>query len=200
MKNLFYFSMFALLINGCSNSTGKTNKNTTEPKFKTEEQEKHKTKNKNPQNIEDYYYLLPESYFMCDAVEAGDSKEFRKSKLTKKNIQGGYITANPQGFYTLEVALFKNRKNQSDIIAAFIQCGAGCMCNAMDFLTWDKETSTWKNITESIFPSSSLIEEKAGELEGVEFKLPEKGTTIKGYNEDGVEVITIKWDGEKFYL
>lgn len=159
------------------------------------------TQIKNPQNIMDYYLLLPADYFFCDASASDDNEAFRKKVLIHQNIKNGYLKAQPQEFYTLEVALFKNKKSNENIIAAFIQCGDGCMCNAMDFLVWNQTKNLWENISQQVFPSYDQISKKINGEESIKYVLPEFGTTIVGkHAETEKTLIEIKWNGERFVL
>ncbi len=192
----------AVIFSACTNSKTKQDKKenqTTSKKVAEKSGINNDKQRKTSGNIKDYYFLLPGKYFICDAMEANDNKENREKSIKHQNIKNGYIKAKPQEFYDLEVALFKNREENKDIIATFIQCGAGCMCNVTDFLLYDNKTGKWENITSEIFPSFSEIDKVVDEPSLLMYQLPEFGTTIEGVNENtGKTEIKIGWDGKEF--
>jgi hypothetical protein len=205
MNQKFYIVIvLVLIIASCTNSKSKQGDKEKQTTSKNKPQKSSIDKNKphkTPGNVKDYYFLLPSKYFICDAMEDNDNKENRRKAIKHQNIKNGYIKAKPQEFYDLEVALFKNREENKDIIATFIQCGAGCMCNVTDFLLYDNKTGKWKNITSKIFPSFSEIDKVVDEPSLLMYKLPEFGTTIEGIGENtGKTEIKSAWDGKEFAI
>lgn len=159
------------------------------------------------QNIVDYYLVLPGEYFVCDAGEVQDTKEFRLKSIQHKNIKNGYIRAkiNNGIQYPLEVAFYKDKINKRDIIAISIDCGPGCMCNVFKLLTLNKK-GEW-DILENILPNQEMekVVEKLQKKSGNElfpvFKLPEFGTTIKVIDSETKNPLyELIWQAGKFQV
>ncbi len=158
-------------------------------------------------NIVDYYLLLPNEFFACDAGDFKDTKEFRLKSIQHKNIKNGYLLAKiDNGMqFPLEVALYKDKINKRDIIAISIDCGPGCMCNVFKLLALDKK-GEWE-ILENILPVQEMekmiekLQKKSESELFPAFVLPEFGTTIKVIDsETKNHLYELIWQGGKFQV
>lgn len=160
-----------------------------------------------PKNILDYYLLLPEEYFTCDAGDFNDTKDFRLKCVQYKNIKNGYLRAKVDNGmqYPLEIALYKDRINKRDIIAVSIDCGPGCMCNVFKLLVLDKK-GEWE-VIENILPLQEMektlekLQKKSENELFPAFVLPEFGTSIKVMDSETKNLLyELIWEGGKFQV
>lgn len=147
-----------------------------------------------PANVLEYYHLLKSDYFFCDAEsDEGDSKEFRESALTVKNVRNGYLEAEPQDWYKLEIALFK--EGGEDYLLVNLPCGPGCMCFWMDMYQFSDEEGL---VEVNLLPDD--FDEVVDDAEFV-FVLPQFGTTVKliEYDrEDPKTLYELAWKNGRF--
>jgi len=90
-------------------------------------------------NVLDYFLLLPSSILNCENSQQGfkTAKE-RLALPTRIDIKNGYISF----FKAAQLTLFKNRKDNIDIIALQIgKCGAGSTCGGTNALMQFQRTS-----------------------------------------------------------
>lgn len=153
-------------------------------------------------NVQSYYMNLPGELFMCDGTGNEDNTQFRLSAIEFSDIENGYIVANPQGFYELEVMLFKDQKNEADHIISQIDCGMGCMCN--DISSFIADNATGELIPDwSIFPEDEVENLKGGYYSLI---LPQHGTTITVYDfevfnnpeADAMPLFLLTWQYDHF--
>ncbi len=158
-------------------------------------------------NIVDYYLTLPGEYFVCDAGAVQDTKDFRTKCIQYKNIKNGYLRAKVDNGlqYPLEVALYKDRSNQRDIIAVSIDCGPGCLCNVFKLLALDKK-GQWE-VIENILPIQEMektlekLQKKSDNELFPAFILPEFGTTIKVIDSKTKNLLyELIWQAGKFQV
>lgn len=150
-------------------------------------------------NVLDYYLDLPDNLFYCE-LSKSFSKEAKEKQIVRKNLPNGFILAKSEG-YRMEVALFKDRTKNRDIIAVNIRCGEGCMCSRFEVLELIAG-GKWKNVKE-IFPSEAEITkalEGKGKSDAIyEIALPETGTTIQLIDSTNQKpLIGIIWKDGKF--
>ncbi len=126
-----------------------------------------------------YYYLeIPDlSYFNCEFDNEWPAKK-RKSKIISLNIKNGYLFATDSFEFELEMALFKDKTNNRDVIGAFSRaCNIGGQCPPRyDF--WTVEKGEWQNITEEIFKRDIISNSINSQNDIIGFRLPEYGTSI----------------------
>ncbi len=147
--------------------------------------------------IEDYYLLLPLHFLDCEETQSKlRNIKGRKSEIVIKDSPNGYI----QFFSNAELCLFKNRKNNTDIIAVQIgRSGAGSNCGSINHLyQLIPEHGIWIK-RDDLLPKGHTIEELyKGEVLPY-FALPRKGLSIKIIDEESENQIgTLKWNGERF--
>ncbi|MBX7147450.1 hypothetical protein K1X76_00065 [bacterium] len=155
---------------------------------------------KEPQNILDYYLLLPEKYFACELPPEASSSQ-RMAAIQHQNIKNGYIKTISEGF-PMEIALFKMKKTQQNMIAVTVSCGAGCMCNKQDFLIYT--SNKWEE-TKPLPNNLQILHEKLAQQKGREifpyYKLPETGTTIEVHDSEKPELLyKLLWQDDKFVI
>lgn len=170
---IFSFSCSDMRKNSIENTNTNSNKDANQINTSSEFYLK---KNK---NIEDYYLNIPDNgYFSCE-FQSESNKEWRKKHIIKRNIKNGYLLATDSSDFTIELALFKDKKKQRDIIAVFSRsCNVGGQCPPQ-YHFWTLESGHWKNITDEVFEIDKItkqIETNSNSIIG--FKLPEFGTNI----------------------
>lgn len=153
-------------------------------------------------NVLDYFLELPNEYFVCEMAKIYNKAE-RNTLIKHKNVKNGFIKAEAD-IGNIEVALFKDKIKNRDILAVFAQCGPGCMCQKTGFLVQNTNL-TWQNITDEIFPSEAQISKFIFNDENrdifYKFIIPEFGTTIKVLEWDTEEhLCNLKWESGKFML
>lgn len=148
-------------------------------------------------SIEDYYLLLPMKFLDCEEMQQElRTVKGRKYEIAVKDSPNGYI----QFFRTAEICLFKNRKNNTDIIAVQIgRSGAGTNCGAINQLyQLIPEHHIWIE-RDDLLPKGYTVEELyKGEILPY-YALPRKGLSIEIMDEESNSRIgTLTWNGEKF--
>jgi hypothetical protein len=158
---------------------------------------------KKKMTIEDYYLALPSNYFLCDQSDEVYSVKNKLAGITLSDLKNGYLEAQA-GSFKLKVTLFKDKEKNKDIIAVYMNCGLGCMCNAFDFLTykgneeWEPaDVFDWKLVDEYI----AAVSEKTGKEVYIQYELPRIGTTIKGFDiNTKKQLCEMKWEKGRFTL
>jgi hypothetical protein len=152
-------------------------------------------------NIEDYYLNIPSNgLFNCEKSII-PNQEFRKKNIVKKDIKNGYILATDSSDFKLEMALFKDKIKNRDVIGVFSRpCNIGEQCSS-SYEFWTVLENKWKNITNEVIGIeyiTNTIEKEKGILLG--FRLPEIGTNISVVDCDNVTEtgIFLKWKNGKF--
>ncbi|MDO6739387.1 hypothetical protein [Wenyingzhuangia sp. 2_MG-2023] len=170
---------------------------------------------KETKNILDYYLLLPKQLFETEIPIFNDSEEFRKKAVRGKTngkivTKYGYLIAQP--FDNIEMALFKDRTNNIDIIGFILGCGEPPIQTcSYGFIEFNSITNTWKNRFD-IFPWKEFYEKcealrKYSELNYEEvfwpnLILPEQGTTVEIIDVYGITNVNFRafWNGTKFII
>jgi len=154
-------------------------------------------------NVHDYYLMLPKGYFGCDNPEYKDSQKAREDAILKKNIKNGYIESQTT-HVPMEVVLFKDRKNNRDLIAIASNCGAGCLCQTFTFMEY--KNGQWLTAMD-VLPMEAMKNANAEINESGEADifpeaiLPEFGTTIEFEDPvNGGIVYKLHWNGINFQL
>lgn len=157
-----------------------------------------------PKSIEDYYYLLPQDYFLCDEADFTDSRDARKKAIILSDISNGYLTAKTANG-TLYVVMFKDKTAKVDHIALYLNCGLGCMCNVFDFLNYNAESGwtpasgimPWEEIEKYLVMRDQKYSTETFPI----YTLPQYGTTIKARDAaDDSPLFDLKWSGQKFQM
>lgn len=152
-------------------------------------------------NIEDYYLNIPaKELFICEK-SINPNQEFRKKYIVKKDIKNGYLLATDSVDFKLEMALFKDKLLNRDVIGVFSRpCNIGGQCpSSYDF--WTVKDSKWINITKEVIDLeniTSTIEKEKEIIAG--FRLPETGTSIfviDCENESNTGIL-LTWNNGKF--
>ncbi len=156
---------------------------------------------KGNKSVKDYFLLLPIDIVYCEQPLEDESYKSREDLLTKENIKAGYLEAG-----NMQVALFKDRENDLDLIA--IQrgkSGAGTTCGGINAILEFKEGCwVYRN---DLLPEDKVLTdiEKAYlvknnyEVALPYFALPEVGTTIRVLDEENEgEIYNLKWNGTVF--
>ena len=74
--------------------------------------------------------LLPESRFLCEGMDKDPLDEAgRDARILERHIANGYLLVRIEDG-PMQVALFKDRTNDRDVIGTVYNCGMGCMCNS----------------------------------------------------------------------
>jgi hypothetical protein len=151
-------------------------------------------------NIRDYFLLLPSSILDCE--NSGFKTNVSREKIINKtDIVNGYMSF----FKTSEIALFKDRKHNIDIVAIQIgKCGAGSTCNFNTIMQFDKIKKIWIS-REDLLPvgctHSELYDKYIDNGKCPYFKLPEKGLKIKVLDESTADLICeFGWNGSRFMI
>ncbi len=153
-------------------------------------------------NILNYYLEIPDlNYFNCE-FENDWPAEKRESKIISLNIKNGYIFATDSFEFELEMALFKDKTNNRDVIGAFSRaCNIGGQCPPRyDF--WTVERGEWENISQEIFDIEQITRSFNKENEIIGFGLPEYGTSLTVTDcETGIALDKkIAWTEGKFHF
>ncbi|MBT4498253.1 MAG: hypothetical protein HOC74_11050 [Gemmatimonadetes bacterium] len=149
-------------------------------------------------NINDYFLLLPSEFIDCEGAQFGQysTKQKREKIISKIDQKNGYL----QFYKTGQLVLFKDRKNNKDIIAIQSgRCGAGNTCGALNTLL-EFQDSTWI-FRIDLLPDGKRIEDLYYDDDTCPyFDLPQYGTTILIKNEWGDDSIITryKWTKQKF--
>jgi hypothetical protein len=152
-------------------------------------------------NVLDYFLLLPSSILNCENPQ----QDFKTAKErltlpTKIDIKNGYISF----FKAAELTLFKNRKNNIDIIALQIgKCGAGSTCGGTNSLMQFQRTSRKWALRNDLLPNGctheELYEKHIDQNICPYFKLPATGLVISVKDESTDSTLEqFEWDGTKF--
>jgi hypothetical protein len=165
---------------------------------------------KKVRSIEDYYLILPKKLLEAELEIKNDNRKFRLDKISRVNIKSGYLIANPDAH--LEMALFRDKKNNRDILAIVLGCGSPPIqyCD-FGFLEFDSNEMVW-SINKEVFPWAEF-NSKCDELSNSKpsdqeyflpnIILPEFGTTIHlidAWDSDNTPLVLIKWNGQSFEM
>jgi len=145
--------------------------------------------------ILDYYYALPDYYFECE-LDMDHSRELRDSYLTYKADNSNFMLFKTNEFDSVQMALFSDAENKTRYVAYVNQCGEGCQCNLVAFLSF--ENGEWVDHADEVFPDLSQLIEDPDAIIG--YQLPEEGTDIVVYDyyNRNRRLGTLKWNGIKF--
>lgn len=156
-------------------------------------------------NIEHYYYKINKNVFLCDGIENTISEAERKKIIVTLDNKNGYIKAKPR-VGDLQIALFKNKTLKKDFVIVNLTCGAGCMCNTLEFY----EATVDGNLKPiaTLFPNEDIDTENQKWQKQLNidelftaFALPQFGTLIKVINDDnGEHLYNLKWNGSEFVV
>lgn len=219
MKGLYLFFIVILCRNYCFSQSpigeGKLENGITNQKLKNWQIEIANKKNK---SILDYYLLLPEKLLEGGTGIVDDSREYRLIKANNEkhpiqgriNLKAGYLIASPDAY--LKMALFKDRKNNKDIIGIILGCGMPPVqyCD-YGFLEFNNEKLEW-TINRDVFPwedfnakCNKLAKQKPSTEEYFlpEIILPEFGASIvviDSWDTNNTPLFKINWNGEKFVI
>lgn len=176
-----------------------------------------------PKDILEYYLALPIDFFSYSICGQEDSKAAREGAIKKKNVKNGYIAFKEECTDAPnEIVLFKDRKNNMDVIA--LTKYHGDMSQTFYLLSYKK--GEWRRIKDTHFPEDDAITKhietqhdqykpavkqaiksakEMDDLIPVEFLLPEIGYDVKviinrELTSEPVELATIKWTGSTFEL
>lgn len=143
----------------------------------------------------DYYFELPDNLFRCD-LNPNINKKYKSSLLTHQNIPNGYLTAQVEE-NQLQVAIFKDKTHQRDIIAVFLECGEICACGHRHFFTPNDQDL--KEVTANFLPKmEESVQKRCKDCE-IEYKLPEFGTTIEVIDiHANKPILKFEWEAGKF--
>lgn len=147
-------------------------------------------------DVYDYYMMLPRHLFECEVESDLVDVASRDAAIAERLIPDGYleIRADPGLF---QVALFKDRAHQRDVMGVALNCGAGCMCNRSEFLTWNVSEERWAVL--DVLPADA-IQARVGADVLWWPRLPKKGTSLDIVGEDGNKLISLSWRDGRFVL
>lgn len=153
-------------------------------------------------DVRDYFMLLPRETFECEEQDGPASEAERDARIGVKDLENGYLEASASSA-RMEVALFKDRKRQRDVLGVGIASGEGDMCNHLEFSVWSDERRSWTVVNGEVLPASE-IEAKVEALRGPDtawgLKLPRRGTDTEVVDKDGKTLLTLKWADGRFTL
>lgn len=155
-------------------------------------------------SIEQYYYKINKNVFLCDGIENTISDAERKNLIVTLDNKNGYIKAKPR-VGDLQIALFKNKTLNKDYVITNLTCGAGCMCNTLEFY---EATNGNLKLTTSLFPNEEIDKENQKWQKQLNidelftaYVLPQFGTLVKVINDDnGEHLYNLKWNGSAFVI
>lgn len=150
--------------------------------------------------IVDYYLLLPDEYFQCEAVSILRNRD-KLALIKKQDLKAGYLLAalKDSGF-PLEAALYTDDNMGIKLLVVNVRCPQGCMCRKLDFFFLSDGTLV-KDDGDYIFPKIEDIEKAAGTAENYEFVLPGNGKSINVIDvKTGKLLYKIRWSGGTFNL
>lgn len=213
-----------LLFVGCQSSdAGNASSNTPMVATDNQQQTQQNKPKVDPKDILEYYLALPIDFFSYSICGLEDSKAAREQAIKKQNVKNGYILFNEECTGSPnEIVLFKDRKNNKDVIA--LTKYHGDMSQTFYLLSYNK--GEWRRIKDSHFPEEETITKQieakqttytpaiqqaitsAKEMDGfvpIEFLLPEIGYDVKviinrELTSENVELASIKWTGSSFEL
>lgn len=156
---------------------------------------------KENKSVRDYFLLLPLEMVNCEAPIGDESYKNREALLTKENIKAGYLESG-----NMQIALFKDRANEIDLIAIQSgKSGQGTNCGGINTILEFKD-GCWV-YRHDLLPKNSVLEEIESayllknnyEVALPYFNLPEVGTTIRVLDEENDdEIYKLKWNGTAF--
>ena len=150
--------------------------------------------------IKDYFFLLPPEWLDCENPESFSTQQSRSSAIKIVDEKNGYI----QFFNKAEIALFKDKKNNTDLIALQIgECGEGAHCqNINSVFVYNSTQRKWVEQKQLIPASANCVkiyDEKIDSGICPYWKLPRYGRQIEVKNEHTDKVIAIiEWTGQSF--
>lgn len=158
---------------------------------------------KSNKTVHDYFHLLPDAFFDPEGIsDLYESVQSRDSLITILDLSNGYIRF--EG--TNEITLYKDRKNNRDIIA--LQVGKYChACNSPEgnrILKFDTTMNRWVPM-ESLLPDNFDRYGRYNTNSDIErfpyFDLPQHGTSILIRDEETETILdTLYWNGSSFFL
>ena len=132
---------------------------------------------KEPKTVEDYYYMMPSELFFEVRRPLGDGVDWRKKQLKVLDIKNGYVKAKTE-FETFEMALFKDRKRGKDLIVVLSYNEGGGYLSKYE-VNADNEMAAGDVVNKDVSSQMDKYFEVDGVMYGVDYTLPQKGTTIR---------------------
>ena len=139
----------------------------------------------------------PTEPFVCETGKPPETEAARDAAISQRFVEDGYLLVKTSGGPSLQMALYRDRTNQRNVVGLVKNDGAGSMCNVVQFSVWDDAARSWSEV--DVLPRKEL-DAKAGNGEPWWPRLPKKSTATDVVDAKGKTIATLKWEGDRFVL
>lgn len=141
-----------------------------------------------PQNVKDYFYLLPDKFF--ESQRSKTANWMLSNQKSVVDLSNGYLFAQGDGAQaSIWVSLFR-KKDRNYLVA--VQTTAGDTDEITYLYFYLYEHGKWRDVTKQTLPVKHN--------EQYRYDLPRRGRTIKVTTQTGKKLYDWEWDGEKFIV